>query len=144
MLAARQQLRDGDLDSDRVNGQVPERVDSGRGVVEHVHPELSMQLLEWPQVNEVEDRAHVYVEGIGPLAGEDVDPARDAMHCGLGQLRVIRSGQRADVAWRAGQARSQGVALAVRYAGHRVGLAAGSGWAGQGTGQAGGVKGRDS
>jgi len=97
---------------------------TGRGAGEHVHPVLGVQLLEGAQVGEVEDRAEVYVEAFGPLAGEDLDPAGQAVHRGVRQARVVGGRQRADVARRAGESAAEDHAVPLADTGDRVELAA--------------------
>jgi hypothetical protein len=66
-----------------------------------------VQVLERPQVAEVEDRAEVDVEAVGPLAGEHLDAAGEVVHRLPGELAVVRGGERADVAGRAGEPRAE-------------------------------------
>ena len=99
-----------------MNVEVVGRVHPGRGLGEHVHPELVVQLLEWPQVAQVEDRPEVHVEPLRALPGEHLDAAPEVVHGGAGQLRVVGGGQRPDVAGRAGKT---GAELAWRRPGHR-------------------------
>ena len=124
VLARSQQLRGRDLHGDRVHVQLGGGVDPLGGLVEDVHPVLGVQFLERAQVGEVEDRAEVHVEALGPLAGEHLDAAGDRAHRLVGQVGVVRGRQRPDVARRAGQVLAQHLALAVLDAGHVVELAA--------------------
>ena len=103
--------RDRHLDRDRMHVQVVGGVHPGRGrQFQAGDVERGVQVLERPQVGQVEDRAQVDVEGFGPLPGEHPDPATQIMDRGGGDARVVpgRRGQRPDVAGRAGQPGAQG------------------------------------
>ena len=91
------------LDRDRVHVQVVGGVHPRRGAGEDVQPVLGVQVLERPQVAQVEDRAQVDVEALGALPGEHRDPVAQVVHRLAGQRGVVRRGQRPDVARRAGQ-----------------------------------------
>ena len=113
------QRGDRHLDRDRVHVQVV-------GGVDAVHcfqgAERRVQVLERPQVTQVEDRAQVDVEGIGPLAREHGCPAAQVVDRGAGQAGVVRRRQRPDVARRAGQVAAQRHGAPAGGHGHVVGL----------------------
>src|SRR5438270_7608950 len=92
------QLRDWDLESDRVDVQRFGRVDPGRRSTGD-----QMQVLKRPQVAEVEDRAQVDIEPVGPLAGEDPAPARQDVDGRLAERGVVGRRPRPDIARRAGK-----------------------------------------
>ncbi len=67
-----------------------------------------VDFLDRPQVEQVEDRAKVDVEALGPLAGKDAAAVGQRVDGRLGERAgVVRRGQRADVARRAGQVAAQ-------------------------------------
>src|SRR6202034_4923992 len=125
MRTAPGELRDRHLDRDRVHVQRGGGVDPRCGLVEDVQPVLRVQLLERPQVGQVEDRPEVDVEAFRPLASEDLDAAGEPVYRLVCQTGVVRGGQRPDVAGRAGEPAPQGGAAAVPDAPHAVELAAG-------------------
>ena len=108
-MAAPGQRGDRHLDRDRVHVQVVGGVDPGPRL-EAGQAERGVQVRERPQVGQVEDRAQVDVEGLGPLPGEHRDPAAQLVHRLGGQRAVVRRGQRPDVARRAGQPGADGPA----------------------------------
>jgi len=71
-----------------------------------------LEVLEWPQIAEVEYRAEVDVEAFRALACEHTRlPSESVCTAAPRQRSVAGRGQRADVAWRADQApRPAGVA----------------------------------
>src|SRR5262249_56397360 len=101
--ASLHQFGDRVLDGDGVHVELVGRVYARGRAGEHVHAVLVVQVLERAQVTQVEDRAKVHVEALGALAGEDPDTTAEVVHGRGGQLVVVRGGQRADVARRAGQ-----------------------------------------
>ena len=86
-------------------------------------PERGVQVLERPQVAQVEDRAQVDVEGLGALAGEHADPAAQAVHGRRrpGWRSPAWTAARCCTAGRPGRCRARAPG---RWAGDRVGLAA--------------------
>ena len=110
-----------DLKGDRVDVRGAERVDP---VVHAECAAAGVQRGEGPQVAEVEHRAEIDEERVGPLAGEHLLPGGESADGSGGERRVVRGGQRADVAGRArkrGAHRGRGAPL---HLGHVVGLPA--------------------
>ncbi len=101
--SARGQVSLRDLDRDRVDVLLLERVDARSR--RHVRQEGR---LERPQVAEIKDRAEVNVEALGPLTREDRVVGRQGVHGRVGQRGVVvRGRRRTDVARRARQARAE-------------------------------------
>jgi hypothetical protein len=100
-------------------------VDTRAGLRELLEPEVLVRVGERSRVEQVEDRAEVDVEALGPLPGEHPAATAEVAYRRVGELPVVRSGQWADVAWRAGHTLGElsGAAAGV-LAGHRVELAA--------------------
>jgi hypothetical protein len=115
------ELVDGDLEGDGVDVQRLGGIDPG-----HRGQEVGEDVVraQGTQDAEVEDGAEVDVEALGPLPGEDADPAAHALDGGVGQSRfVVRGGQRPHVARRARQPAAENGHLPVRqHPGHGVGL----------------------
>ena len=107
LVAALGEVGDRHLDGDRVDVEVRRRVHPGAVGRELVQAEVVVVAGERAQVPEVEDRAEVDVEALGALSGVDPRAAGSEWTACVGQRRVVRGGQRADVARRAGQVRGQ-------------------------------------
>jgi hypothetical protein len=119
---------------DRVHVDAGGRVHPGRhGTDPGVgQAEGGVVLLERPQVAQVEDCPEVDVEALGPLAGEDLSATGERVDRRRRQCRVVRGGQRPDVARRARQVGAENLRLAVGHASHAEELAAVPARGGQG------------
>src|SRR5713101_4439764 len=115
--------RDRHLQGDRMYVQELGGVDT-RCRLETLGLGEDLEVLEWPQIAEVEYRAEVDVEAFCALACEHPAAVGKRVHGGPRQRGVVGRGQRADVAWRADQALAQPVLPPAIAAGDRVGLPA--------------------
>ena len=94
------------LNRDGVHVHVLGGVDSrsGLGQTREIQAESVVQLLERPQVAEVEDRSEVHIEPFGALARKDLYSSVQFVHGRVGQVHVIVGRERADPARRAREA----------------------------------------
>src|SRR6266568_2689836 len=116
--------RDWYLQGDRMHVQELGSVDT-RCCLESLGLGEDLEVLEWPQIAEIEYRAEVDVEALRALACEHPAAVGELVHGSLRQCRgVVGCGQWADVAGWADQALAQPVTPPVIEAGDRVGLPA--------------------
>jgi hypothetical protein len=79
---------------------------------------IDVQILEWPQIEEVEKCPQIDVEPLRPLPGKHRFSAGQDVDRVLGERGVIRCGKGADVARRRGQVFGQDSLAAVLHPGH--------------------------
>ncbi len=119
-LAVARDVRQRNLQRDRVDAEAIGRIDAGR----RGDHRRQVEVLERPQVAQVEDRADVDIEAIQSLSGEHRPPAAQGSDRLLGERGIVGRGRRPDVAGRAGQVAPEHTRAARVGTGHRVELLA--------------------